>query len=266
MNEDDQNNNISNTTSTIESRSSRYSDGDLRFFEIFNILKKFKILVFMTVIFCTLAGLGYSLIQAPIYFSTSTIQLGEFDGSPVQSHNEIKNDIEFYFNNINVSFIGNSGLIVSTFNESKEKGEANLKNAVDFLIESSNTLINSRVILKQSEIDFLKESKKQLGTRLSKISSLSKKNDFKSQFQAEEAANDLMIEMNEINFKIQMLEEKMFYSLTSNSKVYSELRTIEQVSSKYIALIVGAMFGFFIGCTIAIIIEFWRRYSNSNLI
>ena len=43
----------------------------------------------------------------------------------MQTHNDIKNDIEFYFNNINLSFIGNTGLIISTSNRSKEKGESN---------------------------------------------------------------------------------------------------------------------------------------------
>jgi capsular polysaccharide biosynthesis protein len=266
MNEDIHKNNTSNINSSTESRSFKYSDSDLSFFEFFEILKESKKLVFMAIFFGTLVSFSYVLNKTPSYHSSATIQLGEFYGSPVQTHNDIKNDIEFYFNNINLSFIGNTGLIISTSNRSKEKGESNLKNAVDFLIYTSNNLINNKLILKQSEIDLLKESKKQLGTRLSKINSLSKKDDFKSQIQAEEASNSLMMEMNEINFKIKMLEERMFYSPTSNSKVYSEVRTIEQSSSKPKWLIIGAIFGFIFGCTIAIFKEFLKRYSTSRLI
>ena len=266
MNEESQNNNTTNTNSTIDPRSSQYSDSEFSFFEIISILKNSKILVFVITLFFTLVAFSYGSIKAQSYYSSATIQLGEFAGSSVKTHSEIENDLSFYFNGINTNFIGNAGLILSTSNESEEMGKENLKNAIEFLLESTNNLINNKVIIKQSEIDLLKESKQYLSKRLAKINALSKENDSKSLIQSEDAYNDLMMEINDINFNIQMLETKMIYSSTRNSKVYSDITTINQSSSISMLLIIGTLMGFILGCGLAIFRELWVQYSNSKFI
>jgi len=242
-----------------EKESNKIFENDLiNLSQIFKLLLKSKLLVIIVVSIFALAGIYYGNLNKSSYSAKADIFFGTFDGKNI-AHSKI---IDTYLDGINWNDYDNPGggrflRLKSSSHDSAEEAEHKLQEAIDFLLDYTNNIIEEKIEIAKANVQLNEIAK--ANVQLNLAQTIQEDIDFiNREYNKKVQTDGYSIELLSIKLDLIDLEVRLEQERNSNnsiltipeyklSTIINEIKVFENTKRPtYFYFLVGAIIGFFV--------------------
>jgi len=213
----------------------------------------FEIGIYKEPIYVSSGAKVIGFYKEPIYESGGAKVIGFYNNTPTNDINVIKDEINFHFTqDVKFLSLGPKFFAIKLISSSIESSENSLNEIIDYVINSSQKIINQEIQKDRFNLAALNNQISSIEVELTKISNqenIANSDSIKAVF-----VSELNLQLNQLKFQRGLLTNKLNNSdLYESTKVYQEIETRQLHERKGFTISLGLIAGLLLSILIVFI-------------